>query len=104
MYIIKKGVDLSNMDPAMGYVTHVAIKAFRMIHMDCVLTSAFRKGDSGLHGQGKAHDYRAKHLDEQQKKIVLYHLKTCLTDDFDIVLHGEGDNIHFHVEYDKSIS
>ena len=68
-----------------------------------VITSAndSTHGKNSLHYSDLALDLRSKNLTSVQKDTVLKHLKEYLGRDYDILLESRnGENEHFHLEYD----
>lgn len=71
---------------------------------DCIITSV-REGThmkNSLHWKGRALDARANDLDEDVQHMIFHELQDRLGSSFDVVLHGVGANIHYHIEYDPS--
>ena len=100
---IKNGVDMSDLDPRIWSRAQDIANVFRTYGVQPVITSARRKarGRFSYHHVGRALDFRAKHIASAgTRKDILEDLQRTLGDDFDVVLHGEGDNIHYHIEYD----
>lgn len=68
---------------------------------DCFVTSV-RNGKHAtwsLHYKGRALDCRANDLTKSQQQRILARLKAALPG-FDVILHGKGRNIHYHIEWD----
>ena len=101
MESIKHNVSLYGIKPEMADVDSVVKSVFSRHELDCVVTSAVRPPDGlSLHGAGFAKDYRANHIKQQDvRELLLSVLKKSLPM-CDILLHGEGANIHYHVEFD----
>ena len=101
MNSIKQGVKLYGIKPEMSAVDSVVTSIFAKHGIDCVITSGVRPADGkSLHGAGFAYDYRANHIDDiAMRDRILGELEESLPQ-CDILLHGEGDNIHFHIEHD----
>jgi len=98
---VKPGVDMSGLSPKIWKVANDIADIFDSFDVDAVITSAFRpKKPNSLH-HGFALDFRANHLHRQdQQATILGRIKDCCGPDYDVILHGQGANIHFHVEYD----
>ncbi len=68
---------------------------------DCIVTSV-RNGTHAtwsFHYKGRAIDCRANDLSKAVQQRILARLKAALPG-FDVVLHGKGSNIHYHIEWD----
>jgi len=100
---IKTGVDMSGLAPELWAKAYEIAGAFDALGYSCVITSARRPSGSkfSYHGIGRALDFRAKHIrtDNHRATILAKIIGVC-GNEFDVILHGEGDNIHYHVEYD----
>lgn len=55
---------------------------------------------NSLHYQGRAVDIRAHDIPHNTAEIICSHVKQYLGRFYDLILEGEGDNYHFHLEYD----
>ncbi len=67
----------------------------------CVITTV-RNGThmrTSFHYKGKALDCRANDLSANRQQLVLGDLKEKLPG-YDVILHGAGPNIHYHIEWD----
>lgn len=100
---IKPGVDMSGLEASIWKKAGPIAAVFQQLGYDCVITSARRPatGKFSYHHVGKALDFRAKHIktDNHRSAILAKIIGVC-GNDYDVILHGEGDNIHYHVEYD----
>ena len=67
-----------------------------------VITEAIIARRSGLHPLGRACDYRVNIYPKHTQKLLARHLAKELGDDYDVILHGKGANIHIHCEYDPT--
>lgn len=56
------------------------------------------KWPTSLHNFGLAWDFRAKHLKPEDRTTAHEQLRAALGENYEILLHGLGDNIHFHIE------
>ena len=100
---IKPGVDMSGLFPEIWGRAGDIANVFGRHGVEAVITSARRpaRGRFSYHHVGKALDFRAKHIrDASIRKAILNDLRATLGNDFDVILHGRGDNIHYHIEYD----
>jgi len=68
---------------------------------ECVITC----GSNGvhmigtLHGDGKALDYRARHIPADDCEQIVKRVKARLGPDYDVIYERQGPT-HFHIEYD----
>ncbi len=53
---------------------------------------------AGLHPKGLAADCRANDIPDSVAYQIRDEAKKFLDKDCDIIVHGEGDNFHFHIE------
>ncbi len=65
-----------------------------------VITSTFREGDKGVHGSGRGCDIRCndwtpQELEEAEAFLQAIHYEGKAKT---ILVHGKGDNIHFHIQ------
>ena len=98
---IKPGVDMSGLSPAIWSIAHSVAKVFEARGFACVITSAFRPQKPGSLHHGYALDFRANHIrNENALRCILEQIKQSCGADYDVLLHGEGANIHYHIEYD----
>lgn len=100
---IKDGVDLSNIQPPIASKLFVIANVFERNGFECVITSARRApvGSKSFHHFGLAVDCRANHIPSRNNRLkILADLIHALGSDYDVILHGDGANIHFHIEYD----
>ena len=100
---IKEGVDLSNIQPPVASKLWIIAGIFDQNGYDCVVTSARRpvSGKKSFHHYGLAVDCRANHIPSRNVQLkILAELIGALGNDYDVILHGEGANIHYHIEYD----
>lgn len=100
---IKPGVDMSGLATEIWGKADAIAECFADLGYDCVITSARRPSTRrfSYHHIGKALDFRAKHIrtDNHRATILAKIIGVC-GGDYDVILHGEGDNIHYHVEHD----
>lgn len=102
---VKEGVDLSNIAPAITSKFWIIAGVFDRNSVECVITSARRpvSGKKSFHHFGLAVDCRANHISSRNVQLkILAELIGALGDDYDVILHGEGANIHYHIEYDPN--
>ena len=85
----------------------VAINAFT-IACGCGPTTrtcgirAIRVGHPSFHPKDQARDHRGKDKPEEWFEGVVYIIKAfqCIDHHLQYTIHGEGDNLHLHFEYD----
>lgn len=98
---IKPGVDMSGLRREIWRKAHDIADVFDSYNYECVITSAFRPEKPHSLHHGYALDFRAKHIrSEAERLTILSELIGACGPDYDVILHGEGGNIHYHVEYD----
>ena len=99
---IKNGVRFTSPEQAMSHASMVIAFVYWQLGLELVITS----GSDGQHMAGSLHysgaalDYRVNHLTQEQRNLVIWNVKDRLGDAYDALIHGEGANIHLHVEYD----
>ena len=98
---IKDGVRFASDELAMMHASMVAQEVAREGGFPFVLTGGCedRRHDNP-HFYGRALDYRANHVNFDLAKRYERMVRNRLGDGFDVVLHGQGANLHLHVEYD----
>lgn len=100
---IKPGVDMTGLVPEIWSKAGEIAETFDRLGYECVITSARRPpgGRFSYHQTGRALDFRAKHIgnDAHRSKILTEIIGVC-GPDYDVILHGQGPNIHYHIEYD----
>jgi hypothetical protein len=111
---VKHGVNLKGTSEAMLPGIRRAAGIISDIGVPLVITSAQRPGRGSFHNVGNAVDMRLKSMDGKK----LQQLRDALGPrgrpikikgedgtlwrhgDFEYILHGEGDNVHLHIERD----
>ncbi len=95
---MKRGVVMMGRHPCLFRMIDAAKAAYFPLNKDVVITSGFEGTHSikSLHYQGKALDFRTRHLDDAERVEVMDKLKTGLGKQYDCVFEGD----HFHVEFD----
>lgn len=98
---VKPGVDMSGLSPKIWKVAFHIADVFNDFDFDAVITSANRpKKPNSLH-HGFALDFRANHIHRRDRQdAILERIKAACGPDYDVILHGQGANIHYHVEFD----
>lgn len=99
MLKLKQGVRLTNLTPQMALAAVIVRDTYDEFGFDCVITSAddSKHGFNTLHGQGKAMDFRTKHLPDANTKVAIKNrVAERLGIDFDVVLEED----HLHCEFD----
>lgn len=98
---IKPGVDMSRLSPEIWAKAQETADVFDQHGYPAVITSAFRPEKPGSLHHGFALDWRANHIaHDWVRQQILSRLKELWGPDHDVILHGDGPNIHYHVEYD----
>lgn len=100
---IKPGVELDGLKAVMWGAATLVAEIFDEFEIDCVITDALRApaAKASYHAEGLALDFRGKHVAPHLRKVIETRLTERLGHPFDVVAHGEGDNFHYHVEYDR---
>lgn len=85
----------------------VAEEAPPLRHHELWVTEGYRMGE-GLHPECKALDFRVLNViapTPREKRQLIHEwakrVSARLGSDYDVVVHGEGENLHMHVEYDR---
>jgi hypothetical protein len=95
---IKADVSIAKLTPQMAVAHTIVAAVFKQHGYECIITS----GDDGkhsansLHYEGKALDFRTRHLLPSDKAAIAEQVARALGDNFDVVL----ERTHLHVEYD----
>ncbi len=98
---IKDGVRFHTGEMAMMHASMVTEAVCRRLFIECVLTGGSEgRHFTSPHFHGYALDYRANHITESLARDFEKAVRADLGDGFDVVLHGEGANLHLHIEYD----
>ena len=98
-----KSIGLIGLHPVMVMAYVNCASVFNHYGHDCVLTGGQEYGRStrSYHRVGLAFDLRANHLPDRETKRQIYdELGRVLGPWYDVILHGEGANEHYHIEYD----
>ena len=95
---LKRGVFITGSHPCIFAMIDAAKKAYYFLGMDVVITSGCEGTHStkSLHYQGKALDFRTRHLTDGERVEIMDRMKADLGEDYDILYEGD----HFHCEYD----
>lgn len=100
---IKPGVDLHGLSPKIWEKVWGIAAAFDALGYECIITSG-RDGQhmrTSKHYTGEALDFRAHHIKAgNHRAAILAKIVGVCGKGYDVILHGEGDAIHYHVEYD----
>jgi len=99
---IKKGVDLSILQPQMVLAAMVVETAFQ--GYECTITSGCEHVEHRLphskHYTGNALDFRLRNVPNNvARNLILIRAKDALPDDFDLVMSGKNAPC-LHVEFD----
>ena len=99
---IKHGVRFADGRQAVLVAAQVVQEVCREMLHECVVTSGSEdRRPNTLHGRGWAIDFRANHIFPPPRRVVFSDtIRERLGDGFDVVLHGDDDAVHVHVEYD----
>lgn len=99
---VKQGVDLTGLHPDITRMIWPIAEIFAGHKKHCVITSARRPriGKNSWHQFGRALDFRANHLTPAEQARIYSDIREICGPQYDVILHGEGDNIHYHVEFD----
>lgn len=99
---IKNGVRFATGEQAMLMAGIEIERIYEKAGFHCELTGgAEGRRPNNLHHRGWALDFKMNHVDEERSRLAIANeARAALGDGFDVVLHGEGLNIHLHVEYD----
>lgn len=100
--MIKLGVSLKDLQPQMAIAYAIIQDIYRQFGYGCTITS----GNDGVHmagschGTGDALDFRTKHLERPDFRVMMEEVKAALGQEFDVVIENVGEpNEHLHVEY-----
>lgn len=97
---MKRGVVMMGRHECLFRMIDAAKVAYFTIGKDVIITSGCESthSPSSLHYQGKALDFRTRHLSDTDRVEVMDKLKINLGNDYDVLFEGD----HFHVEYDPT--
>ena len=91
---------IRNLRPEIIHALSVARTVFITHGSQLTVTDAWRDDPNSLHYHNLAIDLRAKHINYEKRQSILSALQTGLGTDFQVILHGVGQSIHYHIEYD----
>lgn len=94
------GVEIQNLRPEILQALSIARTVFISFREPITVTDAWRNDPNSLHYYNLAVDLRAKHLTSRKRSSILRALKEALGEAYQVILHGSGDGIHYHIEYD----
>ena len=99
MIKMKKGVRLNGIQPELAAIFPIIDKAYDAVGKNAVITSLLdgRHSRTSLHYVGYAMDLRTKHLTPKEVQVVYDHIRTALTNEFDVL--SETSPPHFHIEF-----
>lgn len=100
---IKDGVRFATGEQAMTVAVVVIDRIYEELAYECTVTGGCEgRRPNNLHHRGWALDFRMNDVTRSDQLTIATQVRTRLGDGdgFDVVLHGEGQNIHLHVEYD----
>jgi hypothetical protein len=103
--MIKVGVDLRGLHPVWGVAYPVVVAVFTKYGYEHMVTSGTEKAPDRLphskHYEGKALDFRLRHVRQMDKANIVKDVKDSLGLQFDVVHKNPGtDREHLHVEFD----
>jgi hypothetical protein len=95
---IKENASIQGLNIKMRPVLIWADKIWEEHGQELVITAGLDGAHSAgsLHYYGLALDLRTRYFDAETKHLVYAKLKSSLSRDYDVILHGS----HIHVEYD----
>lgn len=100
--MIKQGVSLKGLQPQMAVAYAIVQDIYRQFGYGATITS----GNDGVHMAGSCHytgdalDFRTKHLERTDFRVMMDEIKAALGQEFDVVIEGEGtENAHLHIEW-----
>lgn len=102
MISLKQGVKISGVKPEIVLCINIVASIYNTYGKDCVVTSVKdgKHKDNSLHYDGYAVDFRTKHLDNDNKILIVRLITEALGEEFDVILESLGlDNEHLHVEF-----
>ena len=96
----KGNVRIKTLRPEMLHAISVARAVFIANQAQLTVTDAWRNDPDSLHYYNLAVDLRAKNLSREQRNNILGSLQIGLGTDYQVILHGQGDSVHYHIEFD----
>lgn len=99
---LKNGVSLLGLHPMMIIACCEAAVIWSDYGEAFVITEGVCYRTSGFHPLGRACDYRVNMMSPGRQQAVTAQLRNKLGSDYDVILHGEGDSIHVHCEFDPT--
>lgn len=95
IYHVKPGVEMEGLDPSMAVVLDIVPTIFSRKGYDCWVTSAFRLGDSGKHGQGKGLDFdSSSSVPESTGNEIASMVSFYLGPSYYVAWHGPRWHLH----------
>ena len=102
---IKHGADCSKLCPEIWAAAMQANTIMSGHQVPGVITCARQWREKGLHPHGYAVDMRANHVQPTLRKLIDDKLHNHFKGTkIQVLLHGEGDNIHWHIEHDDGVT
>lgn len=98
---IKSGASLERVQWQMFHASLVVEEAMNDMGYECVITAGTdgKHMLNSLHYQGRAIDYRTRHIPAEDAILLRDQIALRLGTDYDVVYETQGPT-HFHVEYD----
>jgi uncharacterized protein YcbK (DUF882 family) len=95
---LKSGVSLKDLCPQMVVAILLIKDVFQAFGYRVIITSGSdgEHSENSLHYEGKALDFRTRHVQDEDLGPIAENAKQVLGDEFDVVLEAT----HLHVEYD----
>lgn len=97
---LKSGVVLVGLHQMMQVANAKAAVIWYQNECELTITEGVCPRKSGFHPKGRACDYRVNCYSKAVQRDLREELADELGNDYDVILHGEGDSIHIHCEYD----
>ncbi len=94
------GVVVKVIRPEISEALSTARIVFNSFGEGVTVTDWWRNDPNSLHFYNLAVDIRANDIDPTKHTQILAALRLTLGSSYQVVLHGIGNMIHFHIEYD----
>jgi len=97
---LKTGVIITGLHAKMQIANAKAAVIWARHGKELVITDGIVARKSGFHPLGRACDYRVNIFAKPLQMLLRDELAVELGNHYDVILHGEGDEIHIHCEFD----